>query len=385
MNSSPRSPGSSTVDPSIPSPLEPQPAGPGDDGSLNRIRMLVGCAIALAVCGAVGWTWYSGRADIMTRPALRSAPIPDTPALARAQLDELTVGADALQPLAPAEARAWNRALPFSSERLQPAPIFIVSADRTADYGRAVDCLAAAVYYEAGQEDVEGKLAVAQVVLNRVRHPAYPKTVCGVVFEGSQRQSGCQFTFTCDGAMARLPSPAGWAKAVAVAEAALNGMVFGRVGAATHYHANYVAPYWAPRLTKLAEVGAHIFYRFPGAWSASSALRTRYGGIEPVIAKMAGFARPADDAALVIDTTPLDGLAPVVAAGAVAGETAPAPTQSAPVLVLPQPAAAAVAATPPASTAQATPAAPTAPVVQNPLITDPARPRRNRIARPGGW
>ena len=367
------------TNPSIPSPPS-DPDGEPKAGELTRVRVIVGAVLALAVCGVVALSYSSGRANLTSEPASRTAPIPDTPALAQAQIDDLTVAADALQPLAPEEARAWNKALPFSSEALRPAPTFIAPVDRVADYHRAVDCLAAAVYYEAGQEGVDGKLAVAQVVLNRVRHPAYPKTVCGVVFEGSQRQTGCQFTFTCDGAMARLPSAAGWAGAVAVAEAALNGMVSARVGAATHYHANYVAPYWAPRLTKLAEVGAHIFYRFPGAWSAASALKNRYGGIEPVIAKMARFARPADDATLVIDTVPLEGLTPLPEVGTGLADSGLAP---------PQPAIGPVASPPPVAVASApavaTPATPTAPVVQNPLTTDPTQPRRNRIARPSGW
>src|SRR3546814_13220413 len=91
---------------------------------------------------------------------------------------------------------------------------------------RSIECLAAAVYYEAGSESVDGQRAVAQVVLNRVRHPAYPNSVCAVVFEGAQRATGCQFTFTCDGAMRRTPSVAGWERARKVAEAAPAGKVY---------------------------------------------------------------------------------------------------------------------------------------------------------------
>jgi len=143
---------------------------------------------------------------------------------------------------------------------------------------RAVRCLAAAISYEAGNESIEGQQAVAQVILNRVRHPAYPKSVCGVVFQGSERRTGCQFTFTCDGSLARQRSAQSMATATAIAEQMLSGTTSTLVGGATHYHANYVSPYWAPGLVKVRQIGAHIFYRMPsaavtaatGEWSAGA-------------------------------------------------------------------------------------------------------------------
>jgi spore germination cell wall hydrolase CwlJ-like protein len=129
---------------------------------------------------------------------------------------------------------------------------------------RAIACLAAAIAYESAHEPVEGQQAVAEVVLNRVNHPAYPKTVCGVVFAGSQRITGCQFSFTCNGAIGR-PLPQRIMQAArGVAEAALDGNNPVRVMGATHYHANYVAPYWAPSLIRITKIGAHIFYRGAG-------------------------------------------------------------------------------------------------------------------------
>jgi hypothetical protein len=118
------------------------------------------------------------------------------------------------------------------------------------------------------------------VVLNRMRHPAFPKTVCGVVFQGADRKTGCQFTFTCDGALARKPDEAAWARARKVAEAALSGFVMKKVGNATHYHADYVAPYWSPTLVKVAVVGQHIFYRWTGGAGLPPAFGGRYGGGE---------------------------------------------------------------------------------------------------------
>jgi hypothetical protein len=162
-------------------------------------------------------------------------------------------------------------------------------ADPIVDRDRAAACLAAAVAYEAGFEPIEGQEAVAAVVLNRVRHPAYPKTVCGVVFAGSTRRTGCQFTFTCDGALARRLPDAVMAASRKVAAAALDGLAPDRVGNATHYHADYVAPYWAPSLLRVAKIGAHIFYRLPGAGEAPPAAIAPLGG-EPEIAALGRLA-----------------------------------------------------------------------------------------------
>jgi spore germination cell wall hydrolase CwlJ-like protein len=136
------------------------------------------------------------------------------------------------------------------------------------DRERAINCLAVAAWYEIGN-DVDGQRAVMQVVLNRVAHSGFPKSVCGVVFEGSHRTTGCQFTFTCDGSMARRrPSPAALARARSVAEIALSGSTYAPVAQATHYHADYVLPWWSSKLVRLGKVGPHIFYRWPGSRGA---------------------------------------------------------------------------------------------------------------------
>ena len=171
------------------------------------------------------------------------------------------------------EARLINAALPFSTAPVQSAQPFSVRSDGL-DHRRALLCLTQAVYYEAGFEPPAGRRAVAQVVLNRMRHPAFPKSVCGVVYQGS-RSPVCQFSFVCDGSLYRAPAPGAWREAKAVAEAALVGFVESSVGAATHYHANYVAPRWAPMLTKITQLGAHIFYRWPGTWGQRAAFSGR--------------------------------------------------------------------------------------------------------------
>lgn len=149
------------------------------------------------------------------------------------------------------------------------------------DHARALQCLTAAIYYEAAMEPDAGQQAVAQVVLNRMMHPSYPDTVCGVVYQGSERASGCQFTFSCDGAMARAPSPVYWARARRVAERALAGYVYRPVGTATHYHTSEVSPYWAVSLDFIGTIGAHRFYRWKDAPGRSAAFVRYHAGAEP--------------------------------------------------------------------------------------------------------
>ena len=152
------------------------------------------------------------------------------------------------------------------------APAIEDAAPATGDEDRvrAVQCLATAIAYEAGNEPLEGQQAVAEVILNRARagvfarDAATAKTVCGVVFAGSERRTGCQFTFTCDGSLRRRLPERMLAATRAVAEAAIDGRNPTRVSGAAWYHANYVAPYWAPSLVRVATIGAHIFYRAPG-------------------------------------------------------------------------------------------------------------------------
>jgi spore germination cell wall hydrolase CwlJ-like protein len=206
-----------------------------------------------------------------------------------------------LRPLSTAQAVAWNAAAPTIKSGVESASTFLLRTSRGSDYQRSLQCLTMAVYYEAGSESDDGERAVAQVILNRVRHPAYPKTVCGVVLDGSQRRTGCQFTFVCDGALGRVPSVSGWQRAAHVAASALGGAVFAPVGWATHYHANYVVPYWASSLEKVAVIGAHIFYRWNGPAGRGGAFRGVYAGNEPVLAlPPAGAVLPATTDSTVV-------------------------------------------------------------------------------------
>jgi spore germination cell wall hydrolase CwlJ-like protein len=185
-----------------------------------------------------------------------------------------------VRPIAPDQALKLNAAIPVIGGPNPVAAPFAFKGNSAAR-AQALNCLASAVYYEAGNQDVDGERAVAQVVLNRVRHPAFPASVCSVVYEGSTKPTGCQFTFTCDGSLDRQPDADGWRRATEVSEAALNGYVYAPVGWATHYHADYVVPYWASTMAKNAVVGAHLFYRWAGSWGQPAVFTKAYAGREP--------------------------------------------------------------------------------------------------------
>jgi len=241
----------------------------------NRRSSTARLAAVLGLAGLIG-----GGAVLALRPASATAPAPrplaarTAPQPVRFSETDLPTGGAAVTS---DEAVRINASIPLSTLPVRAAAPFRLPAG--ADRDRAAGCLTQAIYYEAGFEPREGQEAVAQVILNRVRHPAFPKTVCGVVFEGAGA-AGCQFTFACDGALARTPAAAAWARARAVAMAALDGHVQSRIGESTHYHADYVAPYWGRQLAKVVKIGAHIFYRWPGAWGEPQTFVLRYAGHE---------------------------------------------------------------------------------------------------------
>ncbi|MFT4090441.1 MAG: cell wall hydrolase [Asticcacaulis sp.] len=183
---------------------------------------------------------------------------------------------------------------PFGKSR--PAAPFVLKNKSHSD----LDCLTQAVYYEARGEGESGQRAVAQVILNRVRHPAYPKTICNVVYQGAERRTGCQFSFTCSGVMGRRVESGAWKRAHAVASAALNGYVAKSVGSSTHFHTLEVRPVWRHRMDHIATVGNHAFYQFPGkgARMVASADEIRPSS-QPVAAKAP--AAPAAEAAEATD------------------------------------------------------------------------------------
>lgn len=136
---------------------------------------------------------------------------------------------------------------------------FPIPPEATASRER--ECLATAIYFEARGESRRGQIAVAQVVLNRVRSPDFPDTICNVVYQNSHKR-GCQFSFACDGIADRIKEKTAWARAQAIAEEVTSGkLLLSEVAGATYYHAKSVSPKWAAKMQRLARIGQHIFYR----------------------------------------------------------------------------------------------------------------------------
>lgn len=223
-------------------------------------------------------------AESLAGPPLAMGGAPDSKPMLPSLLTEAGLKPDfALKRLSWDQARRLNALLPEAKVAIQAPQPFVLPTS-TKDGRAALHCLTQAAYYEAGASGSDAEAAVAQVVLNRVRHPAFPKSVCGVVYQGADRDTGCQFTFTCDGALARPLDKAAWDEAGKVAARALSGYVVKAVGASTYYHADYVFPAWAPTLEKITTVGPHIFYSMAG--SEGSLLTGRYAGGELKLAKV---------------------------------------------------------------------------------------------------
>ena len=207
------------------------------------------------------------------------------------------------------------------------------------DDSRDLECLTQAAYYEARGEGADGMRAVAQVVLNRARHKAFPNSVCGVVFQGAGRRTGCQFSFTCDGSMRGNVNRAAWNRARDIASRALSGYVYSPVGSATHFHTTGVSPAWRNSLVRVNQVGQHLFYRFGGRSGSGAAFnyaarpsgsadqpRLIQAGIDPVeTARQAGQA-----VAYTLLVAQEDRAAPATEAPAPAAEQASATPAAAP-------------------------------------------------------
>ena len=235
---------------------------------LLRLRVPAGLGLLAMVASCLP------QADIQSQP--QRVPIAAATMIKRLALD---LPADVVSRL-PALADAGG---PVAALASAPPLFALTSTQSPDDATRAIDCLTAAVYYEARSQSEDGQRAVAQVVLNRVRDRAFPNSVCGVVYQGSQRRTGCQFSFTCDGSMAYRRDEAAWARARTIAVAALSGQVYAPVGSATFYHANYVLPWWASSMDRVATVGAHIFYRWSGGMERALAYSQSYSGSEPSV------------------------------------------------------------------------------------------------------
>lgn len=254
-----------------------------DDNRRTIMWLVIMAVVVTLLTSRTMWAhvadFLDGDAPIATYGSGDDAPMITDPEMVR--LIKLTEDPAAMPVQAPETAMTRNQAIPFSTGPVVSArPFHPVAVDQRAAL-TALRCLTQAVYFEAAYEPIAGRRAVAQVVINRTLHPAFPKSICGVVYQGVNRPV-CQFSFTCDGSLNRRPNPAKWREAEEIARAALAGYVEPSVGHATHYHANYVSPYWAPKLVKIAQLGAHIFYRWPGKWGMPGAFSGRYSGVEAI-------------------------------------------------------------------------------------------------------
>jgi len=249
----------------------------------KRLTVLAAAIAVPAVAAPIEWV-APAPAVAATTPMAFETPGESFPGSAFYYLDDLP---NLRSTADPGPVDDTELALPHPSTGLLesgPAAHALRFIGTLTDRARAQQCLTLAVYYEAATEPDAGQRAVAQVVLNRVAHPAYPDTVCGVVFQGSERRTGCQFSFTCDGSLARAPARMWWDRAAKVAREALAGAVYTPVGLATHYHTVQIHPYWADSLETVGTIGAHRFYRWRGAAGRAMAFSDAYSGGEPVAA-----------------------------------------------------------------------------------------------------
>lgn len=280
------------------------PPAPHESRRVMTGLLALTAALAIAVPALIVGT-MDRRPAIVRK--LKLAPTKVVPASQMPQVEPL-----AYAPVTREDAVAFNATVPFSTAPNPAARPFTFGAPSPA-LDRAVDCLAAAQLYEAG-DDVEGERAIAQVIINRVRHPAFPKTICGVVFEGSERTTGCQFTFACDGALARHRfSDDAWTRARFVARAALSGSVFRPVGHATHYHTDWVVPYWSASLDKVTAIKTHLFFRWTGWWGTPPAFYRKVSADEPAIISLARFS-DAHRTALALDPQSAEALGQTLSA-----------------------------------------------------------------------
>lgn len=286
--------------------------------SLESTKKLQHATIFVALVFVAGTGASFWLADKLTELPSPELAVPTQNDILAPPMPELQI----YKPLLPDEAKLENEKLPFSSAPLEKALPLVLPSSELVPIGRrtATDCLTSAIYYEAGNELSQGKRAVAQVILNRVRHPAYPKTICGVVYQGAERRTGCQFTFTCDGSLARRPARDRWEQARLIAIGAITGAVEPSVGMATHYHANYVIPYWASSLDKVSQIGTHIFYRWKGSWGR----RRAFSQVVQLDAEASALADAVEFLPVTEDKMPAEPTPEKLASRIIADEVAPA-------------------------------------------------------------
>ncbi len=236
-------------------------------GGAARAAMAHARQVRLASAAADGFSESALRAEVSGMPAgaasIARRHDPFTAAGAAQRDREAALLAQRLERAAPAPAANGRSPVIRASFVHGPVPARPYHLDNPLAGSRELDCLSQAVYFEARGESAQGQAAVAQVVLNRLRHPGYPKTVCGVVYQGAH-DGACQFSFACDGSVRRARESAAWKKSQAVAARALSGFVLTEVGDATHFHVSRLGSVWGGSLVRVAQIGTHVFYRLTG-------------------------------------------------------------------------------------------------------------------------
>ncbi|WP_316359214.1 cell wall hydrolase [Devosia sp.] len=221
-------------------------AGPADPTDLGQSRL---ADVAIEATG-----------DVEIGPRMSIAAIDPSTAAALDAIAGIAPTSATPMPVLPSEQLAYARATAPVTGGFSSGTAMLVS-------DKELWCLATAIYFEARGESYRGQVAVAQVVLNRVKDYRYPDTICGVVFQNQSRRNSCQFSFACDGIPETINDRQSWAQAEDIAKRFTNGELYlTEVANATHYHATYVRPAWAPRMTKLTQIGLHVFYKFRSGW-----------------------------------------------------------------------------------------------------------------------
>ena len=278
-------------------------AGPAPEGGVTQIAYLTRSGDELLITGSVSALFrtdmFSGpnRAEKTNRARLTpdGTDVAESFVSVRAKLAEMREMMGAVPPviaIASIDPTQINPALD-AIERLSPPP-FPATPSKTLAYARTdvnlenlepdavtkdaegkkvadkeIWCMATAIYFEARGEAYRGQVAVGQVVMNRVHHRLYPKTICGVVFQNQNMRNACQFSFACDGIKDRITDMTSWRRAQELARRVVtqDNWWNADVGSATHYHANYVKPRWARTMKKMDRIGHHIFYKtYGGGW-----------------------------------------------------------------------------------------------------------------------
>ncbi|RYE10598.1 MAG: cell wall hydrolase [Hyphomicrobiales bacterium] len=245
-------------------------AGPNRAEKVNRARLtpdgetVSGGFEAIRVAIAEARAPKRAKGELEAIDTIQTASIDPATSAAIAAIDQVVPMPPSIMPVSAPLAVAYAR-------ETTPATAFDLLVDKS---GKKVSekelwCMATAIYFEARGESYRGQVAVGQVVMNRVAHKIYPKTICNVVFQNQHMRNACQFSFACDGIPETVTEPKAWAQAEEIATGVINGSLFlTEVGASTHYHATYVYPHWAPKLKKNTKIGQHIFYQFKRGWTA---------------------------------------------------------------------------------------------------------------------